>query len=130
MGETEAGVVRPDELFWPVTGEVSGDTRGLRRPNPDVVGNGAGTKISAGGASDDAGGEGGGVGDVRSVYFDGCSGSCSGNEGSLGQAPNDAIFSPPEFNSNRKSDERPLMDEMGSNPRALKEPAKELFDAR
>ena len=122
MGETEAGVVRPDELLWPVTGEVRGDTRGLRSPNPEVVGNGAGTKASTGGASDDDGGDGGGGG----VHFD-CSGS-EGNEGSLGQTP--MVFSPPEFKSKRKSDERPLIDVIGSNPRALKELAKELLDAR
>jgi len=129
VGEIEAGVVRSDELFCPVTGEVRGDTRGLRRPMPDVIGNGAGTNISTDDVGAGGGGEGGGEGEAdRSVFFD-CSGCCSGNEGSLGQAPRE-VFSPPEFNSNRNSDERPPKDVLLSNPRDLREPAKELFDAR
>lgn len=51
VGEMEAvGVARPDPVIplrWPVTGDVNGDVRGLRKPNPmlDVVGKGAGTSM-------------------------------------------------------------------------------------
>jgi hypothetical protein len=54
VGEIEAGVARPDPnpaiipVRWPVTGDVNGEVRGLRRPRPilEVVGNGAGTSIN------------------------------------------------------------------------------------
>lgn len=51
VGETDAGVALPDPNMparWPVTGEVNGEDRGLRKPKPilEVVGNGAGTSIN------------------------------------------------------------------------------------